>query len=389
MTPALCQDALDQVGSGVAASLYAVDCAASSMAQAAFGRLFGSEGALVPALTIMLTIFIALFGFALITGRSRIGIATLTPRMATLGLVLTFATSWLAYQNVVWNLAIGAPDQLAGIIAGTQGNSTQIFADKIDVVVAALERASGNGIAPKSTLSPLGMMWLGGILLLLGTVGILVTAKIALAILIAIGPVFVTLALFPSTRGLFTGWLKGVVLLALTPLFAVLGGSVMLELAVPIISSLAPTLPGQIDPQAAMAFFMIGAVHMALMVMVMKVATTMVLGWSVFGLAAKTPAHRSVHRAVSRAHITATPASGTAVVRTQTATLTPSRQIRIAPPAAFAANVLDGSPGSKRSTNIVAAIATSPSGTAHTDPRVHGIGSRFRAPPVQRAEKLK
>ena len=32
--------------------------------------------------------------------------------MMTLGLVLTFTTSWVAYQGVVWNLAVGAPDQL-------------------------------------------------------------------------------------------------------------------------------------------------------------------------------------------------------------------------------------------------------------------------------------
>ena len=53
----------------------------------------------------------------------------------------------------------------------------------------------------------------------------------------ALGPIFVVLALFPGTRGLFVGWLKGVVLMALAPLFAVLGGSLMLELAVPVLSA--------------------------------------------------------------------------------------------------------------------------------------------------------
>ena len=46
----------------------------------------------------------------------------------------------------------------------------------------------------------------------------------------------------------------------------------------PILAALVQT-PGQIDPQAAMAFFLVGAVHMALMVMVLKVAGTMVAGW--------------------------------------------------------------------------------------------------------------
>src|SRR5690606_18370238 len=128
----------------VAASLRAVDCAAGSMAQAAFGRLFGAEGALLPALTILLTLYVAFFAFSLITGRSSLGVSALTPRMITLGLVLTFATSWLAYQSTVWNLTVGAPDQIAGVLMGTRGPATTVFADKIDVVFAALIEANGN-----------------------------------------------------------------------------------------------------------------------------------------------------------------------------------------------------------------------------------------------------
>src|SRR6187549_960929 len=110
MNPDACSQALDGVGSGVAASLRAVDCAASATAQAAFGRLFGSDGALLPVLTILLTLYVAFFAFSLITGRSRLGISALTPRMITIGMVLTFATSWIAYQSFFWNLMVGGPD---------------------------------------------------------------------------------------------------------------------------------------------------------------------------------------------------------------------------------------------------------------------------------------
>src|SRR6478735_2090642 len=127
MNPAACQQAIDEVGRGVAASLRAVDCVASATAQDAFGRLFGTEGALLPALTILLTLYVAFFAFSLITGRGQLSISALTPRMLTLGMVLTFATSWMAYQSFVWALAIGAPDQLAGILTGVSGSSTQVL----------------------------------------------------------------------------------------------------------------------------------------------------------------------------------------------------------------------------------------------------------------------
>ena len=107
-----CTQLAEGAAAGVAPALRAVDCLANETTAAAFGRLFGGGGALVPALTILLTLYIGFFAVSLLTGRSRLGISALTPRMMTLGLVLTFATSWAAYQGVVWNLAVGGPGEL-------------------------------------------------------------------------------------------------------------------------------------------------------------------------------------------------------------------------------------------------------------------------------------
>jgi type IV secretion system protein VirB6 len=379
---AYCQQAMDSVGTSVAASLRAVDCAAGMSAEAAFGRLFGAHGALLQALMILLTLYVAFFAFSLITGRSRLGVSALTPRMVTLGLVLTFATSWAAYQNVVWNLAIGAPDQLAGILTGVKGSATQAFADKIDIVFNALVSATGNASDNATAFSPPGLLWLGGTLLLLGTVGVLATSKIALAILLGLGPVFVVLALFRSTRGLFVGWLKGVVLLALAPLFAVLGGSLMLDLSVPVLRKLGET-PGQIDDTAAMAFFMIGAVHVALMFMVLKVAGTMVSGWEVFGLA-----HRGASDGDRPLDVPAAarpaPAVATFAAPAQAfASPAPSRDIRVARAALpSAANDTAAVGATHRETHVVpGAAASAASGGHHAVSRARGIGSRFRSAP--------
>ena len=390
MSIAACQQAVGQVGSGIAASLQGVDCAASGMAGAAFNRLFGTDGSLVPALTILLTLYVALFAFALITGRSRVGVSSLTPRIVTLGLVLTFATSWIAYQSVVWNLATGAPNEIAGLLTGTPGNATMVFAQKIDVVFQALIQASAGQNSPETAFSPPGLLWLGGTLFLLATVGLLATTRIALAILLAIGPVFVVFALFPGTRGLFVGWLKGVVMLAIAPLFAVLGGSLMLELSVPVLSALV-AVPGQIDAQAAMAFFMIAAVHTALMVLVLKVAGTMVAGWSVFGMAGRDRAERTItaSRALPQAVQLSQAVTATAVDRARdvsSAIKTNSQQTAGArSPANENNRSLD-----RRATRLVAdgtpAISFSP---GSFNSRARGIGSRFRAASSRKLEKFK
>lgn len=367
---AVCDAALEQIGTGVGAALTAVDCASTQMTAAAFGSLFAPGGALELVLTILLTLYVAFFGVSLMLGRSNLGLRALVPRMVTIGVILAFATSWIAFRSVVWNLFIATPDYLATLLTRSDGSATLAFAGKLDVVFEAVQQASA-GQENFEAFSPPGLMWLGAILLLLGTVGILVTARIALALLVALGPIFVVMALFDGTRGLFAGWLKGLVMLALTPLFAVLGGSLMLELAVPIIALLVQ-YPGQVNPQAAMAFFLLGAVHVALMVMAVKVASTMVAGWQVFGLAATRP---------QRDGAMAVQGGGTAAPRTvepsQSVRTAPARraELGIAPVAAPSGG--EGGGARLRETRVVGNAGTATkAGTAQS--RTRGIGNRFR-----------
>jgi type IV secretion system protein VirB6 len=398
MNQAVCQQAVAEVGNGVAAALRGVDCVTMGATQAAFGRLFGTNGALLPALTILLTLYVGFFALQLLTGRSRIGIGALTPRMMTLGLVLTFATSWIAYSQVVWNLALWAPNEVAAILTGVRGSAADVFAQKVDILFGVVGEATTNAQAqgqngaaaavPASIVSAEGMVWMGSIMLLLGTAGLLITCRIALAILIALGPVFVVLALFNGTRGLFVGWLKGVILLSLAPLFAVLGGSLMLELAVPVVNMLT-AVPGQLDPRAAMAFFMVGAVHVALMSLVLKVATTMVVGWSVFGLAKSDSEGRSSE--MKAAQPVAQFAAATPAVAPAGAG---SRRIALgAVPGGGAANdavgaALDG----RRTTHVYAVTgdrSAVPLAASASSSRARGIGSRFRAAPARSTEKIR
>ena len=292
-----CEQFAANAATGVAPALRAVDCLANQNTAAAFARLFGGNGILTPALTILLTLYIAFFAVSLLTGRSRIGISAITPKMMTLGLVLTFATSWIAYQSVIWNLAIGAPDQIAGAITGANGSATKIFADRIDLIFGTIadvattsgqsSQGAGAGITSGS-FTPANVLWLGALLLLLGTVGILVTARITLAVLLAVGPVFVVLGLFSGTKGLTAGWLRALTLTALMPMFVVIGGGMIMELLIPTVAALSSG-EGQIDGRAAIALFLISTVHIALMSMIGKAAAAMVSGWSVFGLGNAAP----------------------------------------------------------------------------------------------------
>ncbi len=387
-----CQRAMESVGAGIGASLRGVDCAANAMTEATFNRLFTEGGFLGPTLTAVLTIFIAMLGFALITGRTRMGLSALTPKMVTLVAVVTFATSWFVFQMFFYNLFVLGPDSVASALMGTDGSATTIFADKLDVVMLSLMEASGGDAMANDTsiFSPPGLLWSGSTMLLLGTVGVLATCKIALAILMGLGPIFILTALFNGTRGLFVGWLKGVVLMALAPLFAVLGGSLMLELAIPVLSSLLAT-PGRIDVRPAMAFFMIGAVHLALMFMVLKVTSTMVSGWNVFGFARSARADERTANGPAPAHAAPPVAMTAATARDRAAQATPppARDIRVATAAPLAANDTGAGAGTVRETRIIDTASGSGSGTGQSGigNRARGIGSRFKSAPVRSSGK--
>lgn len=398
-----CTQLTETASEGVAPALRAVDCLANETTSAAFGRLFGSDGALLPALTVILTLYIAWFAISLLTGRSRIGISALTPRMMTLGMVLTFATSWVAYQGVVWNLAVGAPDQVAAILMGAKGSATQLFGDRIDMIFAVIAEAGQNagGAAQgapgavqqtgaqiasqvsQGSFTPANLMWLAAILLLLGTVGVLVTARIALAVLLALGPIFVIFGLFSGTRGLTAGWLRGVVLTAVTPLFVVVGGGMMLELLIPVVANLRNETG--INGRAALALFTIAAVHVSLMAMVLRVGGTVVSGWTVFGLGKDSDADR----APPPAEAPAAPPAQTYAVTAAGAASGASARARQAAAAASLAVEVHAAPAAEPSRGastrtVINQVSHSGSGLPSLPHnRGRGVGSRFRAPPRQ------
>lgn len=381
-----CDVLVRSASSGVAASLRAVDCVSTEAASGAFTRLFGTQGALLPALTILLTLYVGVFAMLLLTGRTRLSIGSLTPRMITLGLVLTFTTSSVAYQGVVWNLAVGAPDQIAGLLLGAQGSATQMFANRIDILFNAIAETAASTTQSGSpqaagSFTPGNLMWLGALLMMLGTVGVLVTARIALAILLAVGPVFICMALFSGSRGLFAGWLRALVLTALTPLFAVLCGALMTELAVPVVGA----LRGEdgIDGRAAMALFVIAAVHCALMSMAIRVASTMVAGWNAFGLTGN-PGKGERGTAAAAA----TPAPTFAAPLN---TMTPRVQTVVAGLSAANLNGGGTSVSSARATHTLRhTVSAGPAAAAPASGRLrtHGIGSRFARPAARARNRV-
>ena len=384
---------------GIAEALRNIDCVTENAVETAFSRLFGTSSALSQALTLILTIYIALLAISLLTGRTQLRLSLLTPRMLQLGLVLTFATSWVAYQSVGWNLLTGAPDEIAGVILGNQGSATQLFAQRLDVLFDVIANSahlaqSANATATVGTVpavanlspKPADLLWLGSLMLLVGTVGVLIVARIALAAVMALGPVFIVMALFKGTRGLFEGWLKAAIMLALTPLFAVLIGGGTLVMAAPMIRALARA-GGQVSLGLATNIFLAAFVYLSLMVLAMRAAATITGSLRIGGSG---EADLSLRDAASGQGIVALLPSPAAFDRNpgEAGATPPDERVRElvrslgASAPAMPANDIAPAGDDRRAVIVPAGLSpfAEPSTPQGRDPRVRSLGQGFRSP---------
>jgi type IV secretion system protein VirB6 len=275
---------------GVAHALASVDCRVGLVVTSSYGRLFGQDGAFGTVLTVLLTLYVAFVALGLMTGRTRLTLSGMVPKVLAIGLVLTFATSWPAYHAVIYGLLVGGPDQVATALAGP-GGSAASFSGRLDELLgrfAEVAKVLGDNAPGQSkALGPLAgpqmaaaLVWLSGMMILLASAGALVLTRIVLALLLAMGPVFVVLALFRQTRGLFEGWLRTALVFALAPTLTVLAGSAALALLGPLVDAIADDPAGAVaDLKPILELFMGAVVYVGLVAMMIWTSASLVRGW--------------------------------------------------------------------------------------------------------------
>ncbi|CAN5132855.1 type IV secretion system protein [soil metagenome] len=236
----------------VTSLLQVVDCNVRGLVESSYGALFAPTGGLGGLLTALLTIFVALFGYQLLLGRAQLRISDLALTMIKLGAVLALTTQWTTYQTVVYAFLFDGPRAIANAMLGGgdgQGAApqTDVFArlqqtfDLLQVYAAEYAKA-----APGTASALIGGAGFGAFglttasaILLLSSLGVLLAAKIVLGLLLALGPIFIALLLFDTTRGVFEGWLRASLAFAFAPLAIILLLGVALTLIEPSLMQLA------------------------------------------------------------------------------------------------------------------------------------------------------
>ena len=403
--------AISLVGeTSVSGSLYAMDCHINAAVETGYNRLFGPGGAFGYALTAMLIIYVGLIAYGFLTGRTRLTVVMMSPRIMTMVLVLTFVSFWPAYHAVFYGLMMGGPDEVAAALLGQRGSAVMNFAQSLDNlfvhfadIAKRLDPAYGAGarnvgnvattsaqpvlILPHSM--PVTLFWLSGLCLLVSTLGVLILTRLVLYLLLILGPIFIIFALFPQTRGLFNGWLRTTLVFALAPLLTVLGGTAALMLFVPLIEAIGNDPIAAVNSVQPMVILFMGSlIYCAFLFTLMWVAASLVKDWqaairekpaSDFQASAASMAAQSTQAAIWQSANPVmrggmTMPSGDAYTRTDPMVSAITRSADVA------AGVAGGVTSRSEALGLYDPQARQGSGDRFS--RVQGLGQRFRNAPV-------
>jgi type IV secretion system protein VirB6 len=206
-----------------------IDCQTVTLGSQGYSALVTPASSVSQSLTILLTLFVAIYGYRMLFGDPP-GVRDTVLAVVKVGIVLTLALNWPAYRTLVFDVTLRSPAEFASAIGASSdlpgsGGGLVSRLDQTDQMLASLAGVGAGGIArqniegqsaaPSNTPDALiftgfdsWAIGLSRLSFLTGTMGSLASARLLAAILLALGPVFVTFLLFDATRGLFFGWLK-------------------------------------------------------------------------------------------------------------------------------------------------------------------------------------
>ncbi|MFZ1743218.1 MAG: type IV secretion system protein [Pontixanthobacter sp.] len=205
-----------------------IDCQAQIMGSYGYQSLGqpGSFAAIVA--SSLLTLFVALFGIRLLLGPAP-GARDTVVDILKIGIVLTLAFSWPAFRTVIHDVVLDGPAQIANsVIPPSLSSSSLRFAQRLQSADRAMVKfteqgtgrdtgaflegsQSGAGFAG-TALQDDAALGYGRLAYLAGTISAVGLLRLIGALLLALAPLAAGLLLFEQTRGIFSGWLRGLTL---------------------------------------------------------------------------------------------------------------------------------------------------------------------------------
>jgi type IV secretion system protein VirB6 len=190
------------------------------------------SAALEPAIVAVATIYIMVWGYLQLTGKIDEPFSGGLKRIVMVAVVLAVGLQLWLYNTVVVDTFFNAPGELAAVLIGAYDAVSMV--DRIIFLggdAGSLLMQKGGILNGNFSYDIAGF----AVYLIVGltaiyTIFLLALSRIALSVLLALGPIFITLLLFESTRHYFLSWLGQLANYALITLLAVLAAALMMTL---------------------------------------------------------------------------------------------------------------------------------------------------------------
>lgn len=191
-------------------------------------------GILEPAVVTVATLYVMAWGYLHLTGQIEEPLVTGLKRIATLALVLGVCLKLWLYNTVIVDTFYNAPAKLAAAIVGAGdavGTIDTIWTRGGAVAGFLWSDATGHGF-----FGDIGfylaavVVWLFIGLLCVYAMFLIALSNIALAVLLALGPLFIAGSFFDSTRRFFSAWLAQLANYGLITILTVMIGTLLLQI---------------------------------------------------------------------------------------------------------------------------------------------------------------
>ena len=186
------------------------------------------SSAMGPVFTLMLTLYLILWGYQFWQGRGGGSGAAMAFRLFRVAVIYALAIGWGDFQTFVYNAASDIPTSVGNIIvqniggSGTTGtDASQIEQSLSNVYLTGVDAASKlTSHAGWTNAGPYiygALVWVAVALFVGFAAFLVIYAKIMLWVLLSLAPVFITLLLFNVTSRYFNGWLSALVQFVILP----------------------------------------------------------------------------------------------------------------------------------------------------------------------------
>jgi len=256
---------------------------------------FGSLSETVHALwRLMFIVFIAVYGYKIMVS-GRFSTSDLIMHCLKIIVLLVLATSWDVFFQFIYRMVTEMPSEIAGQMmhAASESLGVKSQADSVLSANAALSSfydrvmevcsrmLEGAGWNHWGLYIYAFAVWFCALGFISYAMMLIILAKLAVALLLSVGPIFILLLIFTDTKALFEGWLKTLLNYAIIPIFVYALLALLLALAESPLryleknSGIDSNLLTTVGP-----FLMIAVISMFLLGQIMNVASTITGGLS-------------------------------------------------------------------------------------------------------------